>query len=467
MVLTEKDRTELHQCIVEYLECQKLGDIASQLKPQLLPSADAGGVKARFQSTDSQLEKRWNTLRRLSTKNMELENQIKQLNKDLRDIQDPNTAKTKNRDMLPCEPSLVTLRGHRDSLTAVCIHPTEPIVFSASEDGSVRSWDASSKMLVATSREHLENVSAMALEPIESHILASGSNDTTVKLMDVNGGSLDCTKTLYGHDEAVTYLVWVGDSVKTLLSASRDGKVKSWDTQRGAQKHSINAGEGEWVRSISLPFPGSQSIMCCGNGTVVSFWNWTGSGGSSGDGQLSRLGTQHGNAIQCAIYSNYEADCALIPNHGSPDMKEELKKFDRQLRVQEQVTATSGSSGGNATAQLLQTYEPQLVISASRDKLILVTHIRSGSVILTIGCHDNWVRSVALSGNNKFLISCSDDGSVQVCDLSTGSNGKGARIVRKIAAHDHFVTTFAVHNGGKPLMATGSADSTLKLWPCS
>ncbi|MBD2208177.1 WD40 repeat domain-containing protein, partial [Calothrix sp. FACHB-168] len=60
--------------------------------------------------------------------------------------------------------------------------------------------------------------------------LASGSDDNTVKLWDVQTG--DCRLTLAGHDSSVTSVAWSGDNL-TLASGSHDNTVKLWDVQTG------------------------------------------------------------------------------------------------------------------------------------------------------------------------------------------------------------------------------------------
>jgi WD40 repeat protein len=60
--------------------------------------------------------------------------------------------------------------------------------------------------------------------------LASGSDDNTVKLWDVQSG--DCVRTLEGHSNWVRSVAWSGDGL-TLASGSDDNTVKLWDVQSG------------------------------------------------------------------------------------------------------------------------------------------------------------------------------------------------------------------------------------------
>ena len=106
--------------------------------------------------------------------------------------------------------------------------------------------------------------------------------------------------------------------------------------------------------------------------------------------------------------------------------------------------------------------------------------------------HDNWVRALVFHPNGKFLLSCSDDKSIRVWELTTG------RCIKTVEAHGHFVqsmawgraTTGATGGGGGAggaesgsgrkgangagaeaegerrinVVATGSVDQTIKVW---
>jgi len=60
--------------------------------------------------------------------------------------------------------------------------------------------------------------------------LASGSDDNTVKLWNVQTGN--CVRTLEGHSHWVMSVAWSGDSL-TLASGSDDNTVKLWNMQSG------------------------------------------------------------------------------------------------------------------------------------------------------------------------------------------------------------------------------------------
>jgi WD40 repeat protein len=61
-------------------------------------------------------------------------------------------------------------------------------------------------------------------------MLASGSEDQTVKLWNIHTG--ECLETLHGHSKRVCSVAFSSDG-KTLASGSGDETIKLWDVKTG------------------------------------------------------------------------------------------------------------------------------------------------------------------------------------------------------------------------------------------
>ena len=79
---------------------------------------------------------------------------------------------------------------------------------------------------------HTQNVLSLAFKP-NSYLLASGSNDDTIRIWDVEDiHNLRHVRTLRGHTDRVTSVAWSPDG-RTLASGSRDGTVRLWNPNNG------------------------------------------------------------------------------------------------------------------------------------------------------------------------------------------------------------------------------------------
>ncbi len=113
--------------------------------------------------------------------------------------------------------------------------PRNSVKKASSEDNMVCLWEIRTGELypigerLAIFTEHTDRVSTVVFSP-DGTTLASGSQDKTIQLWDINTRSH--LKTLTGHEEGVAAVVYSPDG-STLASGSQDGTIRLWHAHTG------------------------------------------------------------------------------------------------------------------------------------------------------------------------------------------------------------------------------------------
>jgi platelet-activating factor acetylhydrolase IB subunit alpha len=139
MVLTDRQREDLHAGIYEYLKSQPKFAAAAEA----FAEADPASTKESSNNVGKTplLEKKWTAIPRLQKKVLELERTVAQSAK-IHAHRAGATAAGDNggagRRMLPRLPCTHTLQGHSAVVTCVKVHPVFTVVVSGSDDGTIK-----------------------------------------------------------------------------------------------------------------------------------------------------------------------------------------------------------------------------------------------------------------------------------------------------------------------------------------
>lgn len=160
-----------------------------------------------------------------------------------------------------------TIQGHASWVRDVCSSFDGRFLLSCSTDQTARLWDISraQPMIRLTMIGHENVVKCCAFAPPAAHpylasmaglrrpaasntakFMATGSRDKTIKLWDIRG---ICIKTLYGHDNWVTSLVFHPGG-KYLLSVADDKTLRCWDLSQGGRCVKVMEVHEHFISSI-------------------------------------------------------------------------------------------------------------------------------------------------------------------------------------------------------------------------
>ena len=109
-----------------------------------------------------------------------------------------------------------------------------PAIFATGcEDGIIRIYDINNEgtSSILDLKKHSKRVFNIVWHPHSENILASGSNDKTIKVWNITDNSII---TLEGHTNFVRGIVWSYEIPWFLASGSWDAQIRIWDTRIGA-----------------------------------------------------------------------------------------------------------------------------------------------------------------------------------------------------------------------------------------
>eukprot|EP00535_Pseudo-nitzschia_heimii_P005818 CAMPEP_0197175322 /NCGR_PEP_ID=MMETSP1423-20130617/1573_1 /TAXON_ID=476441 /ORGANISM="Pseudo-nitzschia heimii, Strain UNC1101" /LENGTH=440 /DNA_ID=CAMNT_0042624445 /DNA_START=274 /DNA_END=1596 /DNA_ORIENTATION=+ len=437
MVLTDRQRQDLHAGIYEYLVSH--GEtFAAAAKAFAEADPNATEKKTNNVGKTPLLEKKWTAIPRLQKKVLELERVVAQsarIHAHRTGGEDGGKANGISRRLLPRLPCSHTLAGHSAPVTCLKVHPVFTVVVSGSEDGSIKVWDNESGEYMRSLKGHTNTVNSLAFTPTGNY-LASCSNDLSIKLWDFT--TYNCVRTLRGHDHTISSIVFLplqniipsasedsstgmdvaAANAKHLLSASRDHTVKLWDMETGFCDHTFTD-HTDWVRTLAVRAHDGAVWASAGNDPVINVYD--------------------------ANVNTRQKICEL---RGHEHVIESLSFVIEQ-------SFSKDRAGSNAKHK--ETCRDYLA-SGSRDRTVRLWSLASASCLAVFSAHENWVKQVVIHPSGNYLISGGDDRTIRVFDI------KASRCLRTLEnAHSHFVTALDMHHT-LPVMVSGGTDNVLKTW---
>jgi tetratricopeptide (TPR) repeat protein len=160
-----------------------------------------------------------------------------------------------------------TLKGHHETVNSVAFSAHGRLLASGSDDKTIKLWDVASGAPKQTLTEHESSVYSVAFSP-DGRVLASGSHDYTIKLWDVASGALK--KTLSGHEAPVHSVAFSPDG-HLLASTGHDKTIKLWDVASRALKQTLR-GHRDFVFTVAFS-PDGLVVASGSDDKTVKLWD--------------------------------------------------------------------------------------------------------------------------------------------------------------------------------------------------
>jgi hypothetical protein len=144
---------------------------------------------------------------------------------------------------LTAKESVVTFQDHQAGLNGIAVKADGKQGFSVGEDNQLRSWNVAGEQAgkqVKVLGNHAKPILKLAVHPTKP-LLATASADATVKLWNPDSGA--ALKTLTGHTDWV-FAVTISPDANLVASGTYNGEVKVWKVADGSVVKSFIASPG-------------------------------------------------------------------------------------------------------------------------------------------------------------------------------------------------------------------------------
>ncbi|MEB3826574.1 serine/threonine-protein kinase [Phormidium sp. CCY1219] len=299
---------------------------------------------------------------------------------------------------------LNTLIGHTGAIYSVAIAPDGQTIASASEDKTIKIWDAETGEIRQELTQHSAPVNALAMTP-DGKLLISASADKTIKIWQLETGFL--LRTLTGHSGAVQAIALSPDG-KTIVSGSADKTIKIWHRQTAQLKKTLK-GHTQAVISLAIS-PDGKIIASGSDDRAVKLWQ-------SKNGNLKTTLNGHNASVSAIAISSDGQTLASA----SGDKTIQTRQLDTGKWL---ATPKAHSSGFCAIAYApnpdnFTAAEGHILASGGDDKSVKLWHQESGNLLQVFSGHSDTVSCLAFDPQGRTLVSGSSDKTIKIWGVNS------------------------------------------------
>jgi len=321
-----------------------------------------------------------------------------------------------------------SMRAHFDSVRQLCFSPDKPLLFTASEDCTLRMWDVE-----------------------------------TLNQYKKGGPDVEPCYTFRGHTAPVLCCACANTTDILLFSGSADATVRYWrlpdaaelniyDPYDGLVEEGELRGHEEAVWSIAS-HPTSLQAVSCGADGLACVWDI-----SLPNPHVTTFKSPDGSAATCVDYIRNDPDSYMIAVGYLSSVV--LVYSIPQNRIVSTLECESTATREPVNS-LVSHPTNSTIIAGYNDKFIRIFDIATGELLHHMTTHTEAVTSVTIDASGMYLATVGHDSSLRIWNIEDKS------CTQEMTAHqrkyDEAILSVAFHPT-QTFIATAGADSTIKLY---
>jgi WD40 repeat protein/class 3 adenylate cyclase len=329
---------------------------------------------------------------------------------------------------------------HTDVVEDVLYSPDGARLATASNDGTVKIWDADTGQELLTL--NTGPINSIAFNPADDGTLLTAAFYDTKDAAIWNTVTGQKVLTLSGHTDGINEIAFSSNGTR-IATASNDNTAKIWDAASGTELLTLSD-HSDVVISVAFNPDGTRLATASVDGTVKIWDTATGL-----------------NMLTLPEFGNFALDVAFSPDGTVLAVQDAGGSNETQLwdAVTGQFIRVVGLASSTPIFDVTYNEDGNLLATSGLDGTARLIDISTGSEVLTLHGHNSGVNVAAFSPDGTHLATVSSDGTARVWDITP----EGSREWLTIAKHSDSIEDTDYSPDGTKIV-TASSDGTAKVF---
>ncbi|MBC7813816.1 MAG: TIR domain-containing protein [Burkholderiales bacterium] len=353
---------------------------------------------------------------------------------------------------------IFVLSGHRDLVRQMSWSPDGRQLATASSDTTARIWDVASRTLLESLTGHSDAVGDAAWSPDGTRI-ASASDDDSVRIWDAASG--ETLFTLQGRGDAVKGVAWSPDGSLLATASSYIGYMAVAESTEPTAVQIWDASTGSLLQTLGTERAqlGFDQVAFSSDGTMLA--------AASADGYVPIWDVDSGDLLITIIGQELSSvnSVAWSPQAADGGERLAIAYYNGVVGIWDSSTLTETPQGdvlidtGVPTFADVVEWSPdgRHLATSDIDRMVRIWDAVTGTLLITLEGHTDYVTDVAWSLDGTRLASTSLDGTLRVWDT-----------INSVELYIHDANSIALNSvawspDGSRLL-TGSIDESVGIW---